>query len=339
MSAHIGVTGLAVMGANLARNLARNGFTVALHNRSVEKTDALLEKHGQDGDFVRTETLQELVDSLEKPRRVLIMVKAGKPVDSVIEQLEPLLEAGRHHHRRRQLPLRGHPPPRSRARQEGPALRRHRRLRRRGRRPQRPVDHARRLQGVLRRPRPAAGKDRRARRRQALLRLDRHRRRRPLRQDGPQRHRIRRHAGHRRSLRPAALRRRHRTGRAGQDLRRVEQGRPRLLPDRNLRRGPRPRGRQDRQAVRRRRRGRRRPEGHRPLDGHLRARAGLPDVGHRRVRLRPRAVLPGGAAQAGPGTAGRRRKPPSRSPKASSRTSARRCTPPSWSPTRRGWTC
>ena len=51
MSAHIGVTGLAVMGANLARNLARNGFTVALHNRSVEKTDALLEKHGTDGDF------------------------------------------------------------------------------------------------------------------------------------------------------------------------------------------------------------------------------------------------------------------------------------------------
>ena len=94
MSAHIGVTGLAVMGANLARNLARNGFTVALHNRSVEKTDALLAKHGQDGDFVRTETLQELVDSLEKPRRVLIMVKAGKPVDSVIEQLEPLLEPG-----------------------------------------------------------------------------------------------------------------------------------------------------------------------------------------------------------------------------------------------------
>jgi 6-phosphogluconate dehydrogenase len=94
MSAHIGVTGLAVMGANLARNLARNGFTVALHNRSVEKTDALLAKHGTDGDFIRTETLQELVDSLEKPRRVLIMVKAGKPVDSVIEQLEPLLEAG-----------------------------------------------------------------------------------------------------------------------------------------------------------------------------------------------------------------------------------------------------
>ena len=65
MSAHIGVTGLAVMGANLARNLARNGFTVALHNRSVGKTDTLLEKYGHEGDFVRTERLEELVNSLE----------------------------------------------------------------------------------------------------------------------------------------------------------------------------------------------------------------------------------------------------------------------------------
>ncbi|MHA7144844.1 NADP-dependent phosphogluconate dehydrogenase [Arthrobacter sp. TmT3-37] len=94
MSAQIGVTGLAVMGANLARNLARNGYAVALHNRSIEKTDSLLEKHGADGEFIRTESLQELVDSLEKPRRVLIMVKAGKPVDSVIDQLTPLLEPG-----------------------------------------------------------------------------------------------------------------------------------------------------------------------------------------------------------------------------------------------------
>ncbi|WP_336857349.1 NADP-dependent phosphogluconate dehydrogenase [Sinomonas albida] len=94
MSAQIGVTGLAVMGANLARNLARNGFTVALHNRSAEKTDTLLAKHGDEGNFVRTETLQELVDSLEKPRRVLIMVKAGAPVDAVVDQLVPLLEEG-----------------------------------------------------------------------------------------------------------------------------------------------------------------------------------------------------------------------------------------------------
>ena len=93
-TAQIGVTGLAVMGANLARNLARNGYTVALHNRSVEKTDALLAAHGDEGDFIRTETMAELVDSLERPRRVLIMVKAGGPVDSVIDQLVPLLEEG-----------------------------------------------------------------------------------------------------------------------------------------------------------------------------------------------------------------------------------------------------
>lgn len=90
--AQIGVTGLAVMGANLARNLARNGYTVALHNRSVSKTDALLEAHGHEGNFIRTETLEELVDSLEQPRRILVMVKAGLPVDAVIDQLTPLLD-------------------------------------------------------------------------------------------------------------------------------------------------------------------------------------------------------------------------------------------------------
>ncbi|MDO4254433.1 MAG: NADP-dependent phosphogluconate dehydrogenase [Kocuria sp.] len=92
--AHIGVTGLAVMGANLARNLARHGYTVALHNRSVDKTDALLAEHGADGDFIRTETMQQLVDSLEKPRKILVMVKAGAPVDAVIDQLLPLLDPG-----------------------------------------------------------------------------------------------------------------------------------------------------------------------------------------------------------------------------------------------------
>lgn len=90
--AQIGVTGLAVMGANLARNLARNGYTVALHNRTSAKTDELLAKHGADGDFIRTEDLQELVDSLESPRRILIMVKAGAPVDAVIDSLIPLLD-------------------------------------------------------------------------------------------------------------------------------------------------------------------------------------------------------------------------------------------------------
>jgi 6-phosphogluconate dehydrogenase len=94
MLADIGVTGLAVMGANLARNFARNGYRVAVHNRSQEKTDALLAKHGDEGDFVRTESLEDLVANLATPRRVLIMVKAGKPVDMVIDQLIPLLEEG-----------------------------------------------------------------------------------------------------------------------------------------------------------------------------------------------------------------------------------------------------
>ncbi|HEX2291655.1 MAG TPA: NAD(P)-binding domain-containing protein, partial [Pseudonocardiaceae bacterium] len=82
-TAQIGVTGLAVMGSNIARNFARHGYTVALHNRSVAKTDALLEQHGSEGKFVRSETISEFLDALEKPRRVLIMVKAGEPTDAV----------------------------------------------------------------------------------------------------------------------------------------------------------------------------------------------------------------------------------------------------------------
>jgi len=93
-TADIGVTGLAVMGANLARNFARNGYTVALHNRSRTRTDQLVAEHGDEGAFVATETLEELVAALAVPRRVLIMVKAGQPVDDVIEQLVPLLESG-----------------------------------------------------------------------------------------------------------------------------------------------------------------------------------------------------------------------------------------------------
>ncbi|WP_433733202.1 NADP-dependent phosphogluconate dehydrogenase [Nocardia sp. CA-129566] len=93
-SAQIGVTGLAVMGSNIARNFARHGYTVALHNRSIAKTDALLAEHGDDGNFVRTETVEEFVAALEKPRRVLIMVKAGDPTDAVIEELAAVMEPG-----------------------------------------------------------------------------------------------------------------------------------------------------------------------------------------------------------------------------------------------------
>ena len=92
--AQIGVTGLAVMGRNLARNFARNGFTVAVHNRSVQKMHSLIEDHGDEGTFIGSETLEDFVASLEKPRQVVIMVQAGGPTDAVIEALIPLLDQG-----------------------------------------------------------------------------------------------------------------------------------------------------------------------------------------------------------------------------------------------------
>jgi 6-phosphogluconate dehydrogenase len=92
--AQIGVTGLAVMGRNLARNLARNGFSVALHNRTAARTRSLVEEHGDEGVFVPTESVEEFVAALERPRRVVIMVKAGGPTDAVIEELVPLLDEG-----------------------------------------------------------------------------------------------------------------------------------------------------------------------------------------------------------------------------------------------------
>ncbi|MBM9503377.1 NADP-dependent phosphogluconate dehydrogenase [Actinacidiphila acididurans] len=93
-SADIGVTGLAVMGSNLARNFARNGYTVALHNRTPARTTALVEQHGDEGAFVPTTSAEEFVAALERPRRLMIMVKAGEPTDAVIREFAPLLEPG-----------------------------------------------------------------------------------------------------------------------------------------------------------------------------------------------------------------------------------------------------
>ena len=86
-AADIGVLGLAVMGANLARNAARKGFGVALFNRNHERTDKLMAEHGSEGRFHPTKTIAEFVDALAKPRAIIIMVKAGKPVDDMIEDL------------------------------------------------------------------------------------------------------------------------------------------------------------------------------------------------------------------------------------------------------------
>ncbi|MGP9017200.1 NADP-dependent phosphogluconate dehydrogenase [Streptomyces sp. BR1] len=93
-TAQIGVTGLAVMGRNLARNFARNGLTVAVHNRTAAKTRALVEEFGDEGAFVPAESAEEFVAALERPRRLVIMVKAGEPTDAVIEEFAPLLDEG-----------------------------------------------------------------------------------------------------------------------------------------------------------------------------------------------------------------------------------------------------
>ena len=93
-TAQIGVSGLAVMGRNLARNFARHGFTVAVHNRTVERTQALIDEFSGEGTFVAAESAQELVDALERPRRLVIMVKAGTSTDAVIDQFAPLLDPG-----------------------------------------------------------------------------------------------------------------------------------------------------------------------------------------------------------------------------------------------------
>jgi 6-phosphogluconate dehydrogenase len=92
--ADIGVTGLAVMGRNLARNLAHHGHAVALHNRSYARTQDLFDKHGSEGTFLPSESIEDFVQSLAKPRAIIIMVKAGGPTDAVIEELVPLLDKG-----------------------------------------------------------------------------------------------------------------------------------------------------------------------------------------------------------------------------------------------------
>jgi 6-phosphogluconate dehydrogenase len=93
-TAEVGVVGLAVMGSNLARNFARHGRTVALYNRTQARTDALVADHGDEGIFVPGASVEDFVASLERPRRVLIMVKAGLATDATIDTLLPHLEPG-----------------------------------------------------------------------------------------------------------------------------------------------------------------------------------------------------------------------------------------------------
>jgi 6-phosphogluconate dehydrogenase len=93
-AAQVGVVGLAVMGSNLARNFARHGYAVALYNRTQARTDELLAAHGAEGEFVPSASMESFVASLERPRRILMMVKAGPPADATIDTLVPHMEPG-----------------------------------------------------------------------------------------------------------------------------------------------------------------------------------------------------------------------------------------------------
>ncbi len=90
----IGLIGLAVMGENLVINMESKGFTVSVFNRSTEKVAKFVEGRAKGKNIVGTYSLEELVASLEKPRKVMMMVKAGQAVDEMIEKLLPLLEDG-----------------------------------------------------------------------------------------------------------------------------------------------------------------------------------------------------------------------------------------------------
>ena len=92
--ADIGLVGLAVMGENLVMNMESKGFTVAVYNRTTSKVTSFIEGRAKGKNIIGTYSLAELADALEKPRKVMLMVKAGQPVDDFIELLLPVLEQG-----------------------------------------------------------------------------------------------------------------------------------------------------------------------------------------------------------------------------------------------------
>ena len=92
--ADIGLIGLAVMGENLVLNMERNGYTVAVFNRTVEKVDKFINGRGKGKNFIGTHSIKEFTEALERPRKVMLLVKAGQAVDDFIEKLIPHLEPG-----------------------------------------------------------------------------------------------------------------------------------------------------------------------------------------------------------------------------------------------------
>ena len=92
--ADIGLVGLAVMGENLVLNMESHGFTVAVFNRTVAKVDDFVNGRGKGKNVIGCHTIEDLISNLKGPRKIMLMVKAGKPVDDFIELLIPHLEKG-----------------------------------------------------------------------------------------------------------------------------------------------------------------------------------------------------------------------------------------------------
>ena len=92
--AHFGLIGLGVMGENLGLNAERNGFSSVVYNRTYAKTEEFLKGRGADKAIQGAKDLQDFVDKLERPRRILMMIKAGSAIDAVIEQISPYLQEG-----------------------------------------------------------------------------------------------------------------------------------------------------------------------------------------------------------------------------------------------------
>ncbi len=337
--ADIGLIGLAVMGENLVLNIESRGFTVAVQNRTYDKVVSFLEGRARGKKIIGTKTLQELVGSLKTPRRVMIMVKAGKPVDDLIDQLAPLLEkgdiiidGGNSHfpdsiRRTKDLEAKGllyvgtGVSGGEEGALKGPSIMP-------GGSPGR----------VAAREADLPGDRRQGRGRHALLRLGRQRRRRSLREDGAQRHRVRRHAAHLRGVPDHERAARHVGRRDARGLRRVEQGRPRQLPDRDHARHPGVQGR-GRKADRRQDPRHRRAKGHRQVDQRDCAGSGHAADADQRGGLRALPVGDEGAA--GRGVEAAERTQARRSPataRRSSTTCRARSTLRRWCRTRRA-TC
>ena len=94
MQYKIGLVGLGVMGRNLALNIERNGFPIAVWNRNTQKMHDFISEEGEGKALLGVEKLPDLMAALERPRRIILMVQAGAAVDEVIDQIKPLMDPG-----------------------------------------------------------------------------------------------------------------------------------------------------------------------------------------------------------------------------------------------------